>query len=122
MENPSNGVTINVPAAAAVIKDCATLANFYIPHYVFGTYGNPFQQLNKKFTVDQIKDFIKRSEEDFITNQLRVIILHKGRNIVEVPSSPGVDLDPYGDYESNNSPQQKNVDDTFILCKLFGVI
>ena len=98
MENPSNGVTIILPAAAAVIKDCATIANSYIPHLVFGSYGDPFSILAKKVSLEQIQDFVNRSKDSYITNQLLRLILDKGRNIAILPEDTHSESDPYGDY------------------------
>jgi hypothetical protein len=122
MENPGNGITINVPAAANVIKDCATMANLYIPHYVFGTYGNPFTALANKFSLEQIKDFVDRAKKDFTTNQLLVLILERGRNQITLPTSTPLDSDPYGDYETAGTKQAQEAVEVYSLSKLFGII
>ena len=122
IENPSNGITVNIPAAANVIHDCAVIAHSYIPHYVFGMYANPFSVLNKQITLDQIKDFVNRASTDMVTNQLLQLVLSRGASQVVLPTTtqPSND-DPYGDYIVDNAPQQQH-DNVYILSKLFGVI
>jgi hypothetical protein len=122
MENPSNGITIQIPAAVNVIKDCATLANQYIPHYVFGVMGNPFTILNKKLSIDQIRDFVNRASTDLVTYQLLRLILDKGKDLVTLPSNQQSSDDPYGDYGSDKPIQAQVHDDIYSLSKLFGII
>ena len=122
MENPSNGITVVIPAAANVIKDCATLAHAYIPHYVFGIMANPFNVLYKKITLEQVKDFVDRSNNDVTTLQLLRLILDKGRNIAIVPQHNSESEDPYGDYESAVKPQQQQHDAVYTLSILFGIL
>lgn len=127
MDNPANGVTVVNPAAPLVIKDCAAMANRYIPHYVFGTYANPFGALNKKVDLEQIKDFVTRAASDIATGQLLCLILDKGSNIATVSqvNAPATTSDdPYGDYGSEVvvSSTSQHHDNIYILSKLFGVI
>ena len=126
MDNPTNGITVINPAAPLVIKDCAAMANRYIPHYVFGLYANPFGALNKKMTLDQIKDFVTRAGQDIVAAQLLCLILDKGSNIATAPQqsipTPSTD-DPYGDYGNENAvTSTQHHDNIYILSKLFGVI
>jgi len=121
MENPTNGITIVNPAAANVIKDCATIAYKYLPHYVFGLYANPFSILYKKVDLDQIKDFVDRAGKDIVTFQLLCLVLEKGAKQVVVPSMQISEDDPYGDYSSGGTVTQLH-DNIYILSKLFGVI
>ena len=121
MENPTNGITIVNPAAVNVIKDCATIAYNYLPHYVFGLYANPFSILFKKVDLDQIKDFVDRASKDIVTFQLLCLILEKGAKQVVVPSARISEDDPYGDYSGENTTSQQH-DNIYILSKLFGII
>lgn len=122
-ENPTNGIEVKIPAAINVIKDCATIANAYLPLFCFGSMANPFGTLKGQFTLTQIKDFITRSKVNITTNQLLRLILDKGRNLVELPAvavTPEDDDDPYGDYIQGDKVSE--VDDVYVISKLFGVI
>jgi len=121
-ETPSNGITINIPAAAAVIQDCAFVTVQYLPHFIFGMYGNPFGELHGKITIDQIKDFVARSTAVPATLQLLRIILAKGAayEAAKPIIADGTPQNPYGDYE--NITQQQVHDNVYILSKLFGVV
>jgi hypothetical protein len=131
-ERPETGITIQTPAAFHVIKDCATLANQYLPHYVFGTYTNPFTILKGKITKQDISEFVEVASTDIILNQLLILVLDKVKNIF--PQFTVVDTineikpnentnDPYGDYESVEIDNIKPVhhDSNTILCMAFGV-
>lgn len=130
VDKPDNGITVTNPAAYHVIKDCAIIANKYIPLYVFGTYANPFKQLAGKFTAAIIKDFVARAKNDIHTSQLMRCIIDRGRHNLNIqdtePVRYKVDEDnPYGDYDSdektNNKSNNKNTDEAEILKKLFNV-
>ena len=121
MDNPSNGITANNPAALNVIKDCATIANKYIPIYVFGLYANPVNALSKKVDLQQIKDFVERASTDMVTNQLLRLILDKSKDLVTVPQAAVSDDNPYGDYGGENT-ESNHHDTVYILSKLFSVI
>jgi hypothetical protein len=119
LKEPTNGITVNIPAAAAVIRDCAMITVKYLPHYVFGLYGNPYQELKGKITLDQIKDFAERAKIDFTTYQLLELIIKRaatGVDTLPIPESS----DPYGDYEVVKVQEEHN--DIHTLAKLFGVI
>jgi len=121
MDNPTNGITVVNPAAVNVIKDCATITNKYLPHYVFGLYANPFGALTKNVSLEQIKDFVDRASKDIVTSQLLCLILEKGTKQVTVPSMQISEDDPYGDYSSEGTISQQH-DNIYILSKLFGII
>lgn len=121
MDNPTNGITVVNPAAVNVIKDCATIANKYLPHYVFGLYANPFGALAKNVSLEQIKEFVDRAGKDIVASQLLCLMLEKGTKQVTIPSIVASDDDPYGDYSSENTISQQH-DNIYILSKLFGVI
>jgi len=129
-ERPETGITIQTPAAFHVIKDCATLANKYLPHYVFGTYANPFEVLKGKFKRDDIQEFVTAAMADIVLNQLMILILEKIRKspyMPEVSTTVSVEAnnsaDPYGDYESASTTVQTNkqLDPVSLLCIAFGV-
>jgi len=129
-ERPETGITIQTPAAFHVIKDCATLANKYLPHYVFGTYANPFEVLKGKFKQEDIQEFVTAAMADIVLNQLMTLILEKIRKSPYTPAATPItpvessnSADPYGDYEASNTPVQvsKQLDPVSILCTAFGV-
>jgi hypothetical protein len=130
-ERPETGITIQTPAAFHVIKDCATMTTKYLPHYVFGTYANPFEALKGKFTRADIEEFVTAAMAEFVMNQLMTLILEKIRkspymitptsvNVNNITSSP----DPYGDYESyttDTTVTDKQLDPITMICTAFGV-
>lgn len=132
-DSPETGIVIQNPSAYHVIKDCATLANKYIPHYVYGLYANPFEALKNKFTRADIEEFVRSAASDLVLHQLLVLILDKVKTTVNtVPAPQPVQNitnltnsdDPYGEYEYTNAqPQQqvKSVDTVGILCEAFSV-
>jgi len=130
-ERPETGITIQTPAAFHVIKDCATLANKYLPHYVFGTYANPFEVLKGKFTRKDIEDFVSAAMADIVLNQLMTLILEKIRKSPYMPTTTAIvtpadinnSADPYGDYESSTvvTANTKQLDPISLLCAAFGV-
>ena len=131
-DKPDNGITVVKPAAYHVIKDCAVIANKYVPLYVFGTYANPFRELSGKFTTTVIKDFVSRAQNDIHTFQLMRHIIDRGRHLVDikatataVATSYEVDDDnPYGDYDTEEETVIEEVvidaDEVDILIKLFS--
>ena len=129
-ERPETGITIQVPSAFHVIKDCATLANKYLPHFVFGHYANPFEVLKGKFTKQDITEFVKEANSDIVLFQLLTLILDKIKKVnpelstTSTPTSVNtavVAADPYGDYESYASEPVQVVqqDTTSLLCAAF---
>jgi hypothetical protein len=129
-ERPETGVTIQSPAAFHVIKDCATLANKYLPHFVFGHYANPFEVLKGKFTRDDITEFVTEANSDIVLNQLLALIIGKINitlpHLSQTPATPVIintsSSDPYGDYESyGDITPVTSQDTTTILCMAFGV-
>jgi len=130
-ERPETGITIQTPAAFHVIKDCATLANKYLPHYVFGTYANPFEVLKGKFNRKDIEEFVSAAMADIVLNQLMTLILEKIRKSPYMPVESNIianaesinTSDPYGDYESANVvvTTSKQLDPISLLCAAFGV-
>lgn len=131
-EKPETGVTIQNPSAFHVIKDCATLAHKYLPHYVFGLYANPFEVLKGKFTRADVVEFVQSANSDIVLYQLLTLILEKTKAVIgesNVPDPSPVNLstattsDPYGEYESyipttNTSRPQDTVS---IICTAFRV-
>lgn len=130
-ERPETGITIQNPSAFHVIKDCATLANKYLPHFVFGHYANPFEVLKGKFTKNDITEFIGEANSDIVMFQLLTLILDKinkgTSSTLPIALDPKAiatsSADPYGEYESyqpttiSNSAQ----DPVSLLCTAFGV-
>ena len=134
-ESPETGVVIQNPAAYHVIKDCATLANKYLPHFVFGHYANPFEVLKGKFTKSDIVEFVEKANSDIVLYQLLTLILEKIKKqtgyitedtdqSINTSSHITNSADPYGDYESYSQiqPQVKAVDTVTMICNAFSVI
>ena len=121
---PTTGVTITIPAAKAVIQDCASTAVAYLPLYVFGLYANPFSDLKGKITLDQVRDLVERAKTDLPAFHLKQAILAKGSaNLPELTIGPQSNpSDPYGDYDITIATQQATHDDVFKLSKLFSIV
>jgi len=118
MENPETGVVIQNPSAFHVIKDCATLANKYLPHYIFGLYANPFEVLKGKVLYNDVVEFVKAAMSDVVMNQLLILMLEKiKKSPVQIHTSSN---DPYGDYESFNT-SNKEKDTVITICEAFSV-
>jgi hypothetical protein len=131
-ERPETGITIQTPAAFHVIKDCATLANKYLPHFVFGHYANPFEALKGKFTRADIAEFVNEASSDIVSYQLLSLILSKVEKSFPSLHQPAstvitatydVSSDPYGEYESYTQTvaAPASLDTASILCTAFGV-
>jgi hypothetical protein len=130
--NPESGITIQNQSAYHVIKDCALLANRYLPHYIFAQYEDPFQALKGKFKKQDIEEFIKSTNSHFVNRQLLVLILDKiGKTISKEDSLPlkptatEIELnDPYGEYGYETETQTIPTigkDNVQILCDAFQV-
>jgi len=131
-EKPETGVVIQNPSAFHVIKDCATLANKYLPHYVFGLYANPFEVLKGKFIRADVEEFVQSANSDIVQYQLLVLILKKAQQLIGEPSNSAEPIsvntntsssDPYGEYESYTQPVNtaKTMDTVTIICTAFQV-
>lgn len=128
-EKPDTGITVNIPAAYNVIKDSATLAVKYLPHYIFGNYADPFEALKGKFTRQDVKEFVETSHKDHVIQQLLVIILDEigtaANSSIAITSKTADAVNPYGDYESYLAPVEPvkivDTDPVSIICKAFQV-
>ena len=103
--NPEIGITIQSKAAFHVIKDCANITINYLPLYVFGSYTNPFEELQGKFTRADIQNFITLTEGNFVCKQLLDVILARGNRENRIEEQKVTENrsdiesgDPYGDY------------------------
>jgi hypothetical protein len=74
MVKPDTGVEIKKKSAYYVIRDCATLANEYIPHKCYGSLHDPIRDLHGKFDKKEVVDFVSRSKKSPATKQLLWII------------------------------------------------
>lgn len=74
MVKPDTGVEIRKKSAYYVIRDCATIANEYIPHKCYSSIKNPIKTLQGTFTKADIIDFVARSKSNAHTKQLLWII------------------------------------------------
>jgi hypothetical protein len=132
-ESPETGIIIQNPSAFHVIKDSATLAHKYLPHFVFGHYANPFEVLKGKFTKANITEFVTQANSDIVMYQLLTLILEKIKKLpgyqVEIDTTPVIATastsDPYGDYESyttTTTQQPKQQDAVSMICSAFAVV
>lgn len=74
MNKPDTGVEIKNKSAYYVIRDCATLANDYIPHKCYASLHDPIGSLVGKFSTSDIQDFVSRAAQHEHTQQLLSII------------------------------------------------
>jgi len=58
-----------------VIRDCAKIANMYLPIMVYGSYDKPIDTLKGKFSKKDIIDVVGRSEKNIETRQLLKLVL-----------------------------------------------
>lgn len=132
-QKPDTGVTINNKSAYHVIKDSATIAYKYLPHFIFGQYQDPFQALKGKFQKEDIQEFLTVANSDFVYHQLLSLILDKiGKNPEQQEIEPAINDfvadDPYGEYGSINYEEStqpvsssENLSTLDLLCDAFGV-
>jgi hypothetical protein len=116
-EKPDNGIVIQNPAAYHVIQDCANITKKYLPIYVFGLYAHPFEELKGKFNFSNIKEFVDAAFSDVTLNQFLILILDKAKKLPYTPVAAS--HDPYGDYESYEGVNEKDV--VSQLCRAFNV-
>lgn len=74
MVKPDTGVEIKKKSAYYVIRDCATIANEYIPHKCYASLSDPIRELHGKFDKKDIVDFVSRTKKSGATRQLLWII------------------------------------------------
>jgi hypothetical protein len=74
MNKPDTGVEIKNKSAYYVIRDCATIANDYIPHKCYSSLSDPIGALTGKVTRDDVVDFVARAAAIEHTQQLLSII------------------------------------------------
>lgn len=74
MVKPDTGVDIRKKSAYYVIRDCATLANEYIPHKCYSSIKDPINTLRGQFTKADIIDFVARTKSRTATKQLLYVI------------------------------------------------
>ena len=74
MNKPDTGVEIKKKSAYYVIRDCATIANDYIPHKCYSSLEDPIGQLIGKFDKADVVDFVTRAATHEHTQQLLSII------------------------------------------------
>jgi hypothetical protein len=113
MVKPDTGVEVKKKSAYYVIRDCASIANEYIPHKCYSSIANPIATLEGKFTKADIIDFVARTKKNKHTRQLMFIIFSDIYKVeadqweppVEPISSEALEIDAdatgediYGDY------------------------
>ena len=74
---PDTGIIIQNPGAYHVIRDCAKLANGYIPLYVFEHYLHPFEALKGKVKIIDLQQIIEASANNIFLKHLVVVMVHK---------------------------------------------
>jgi hypothetical protein len=126
-ETPSIGITINNPAAAHVIKDCANITINCLPVFVFSHYKDPFAELARKFTKKDIVEFVGESKKELSLNLLLTLILAKAEKIMpeifaqtetfDTTVEPILD-DPYGSYYAENSYTKTKINTTEEILQL----
>jgi hypothetical protein len=125
-DNPSIGITIN-NAATHVIKDCAEITLKCLPLYIFASYQNPFQELNGKFTKQEILEFTQQVKIEPMLLVLLEHILTKAKK--EFPylfettqtyaSQDILSDDPYSDYYSERTvieTKQRTIEEILFEC------
>ena len=129
--NPEIGITIENKAAYHVIKDCANITLNYLPHFVFGSYQNPFESLKGKFKKEVIAEFVKQTETNLPLYQLLYTIIDRAEklkiNFIAASNNSKqsfgeeVPANPYGDYGTEQVVSaQKHITPHEMLCKLFA--
>ena len=119
--NPDTGIKIVKKAAYFVIRDCATIAYQYLPHFIYSQYDNPFKDLENAFSTDQVADFINRAERNLVTKQLLDIIISDIKEAFptakpvkqHIDDFDVTDLsedDIYGDYDVYDSDEEEEFD------------
>ena len=118
---PDTGVKIVKKSAYYVIRDCAKITEYYLPHFIYSQLKNPIQMLEGVFSKAECTDFLARAKKDLVTNQLLnlIIIDIKKQNILESASTvfkqPDLDTsafdeeaedDIYGDYDSTGFTEE----------------
>ena len=74
MVKPDTGVEIKKKSAYYVIRDCATIANEYIPLKCYSSINNPISALKGVFSKADIIDFVARTKKTASTKQLLYVI------------------------------------------------
>ncbi len=148
MRKPDTGVKILKKSAYYVIRDCAKVANKYVPLLIYGNIAKPLDTLKGQFSKSDIIDFVSRSKKDLHTKQLLNLIfvdiynrdtgkiqqsIKKEEEIVFDFSDESED-DIYGDYEysddSSVSDEEQDLpveiaidlsDQTVVISKLIEV-
>ena len=68
-KEPDTGVKILKKSAYYVIRDCAKIAELYLPHLIYSQIKNPIQMLEGVFTKSEVSGFVSRAKKDLVTNQ-----------------------------------------------------
>ena len=72
---PDTGIEVKKKSAYYVIRDCADITRQYLAIHVWGLYDDPILTLKGKFTSNQVKDFLSRSEKETGPNLLKQLIV-----------------------------------------------
>ena len=85
-EKPDTGVKIINKSAYYIIRDCAKITKKYLPLFLYGVMENPLKDLKGKFTVADIKEFVKRCDTSKSAEQLLSLILKDIK--IDIPEAP----------------------------------
>ena len=72
---PDTGIDVNKKSAYYVIRDCANITRQYLAIHVWGLYEDPILTLKGKFTSNQVKDFLSRSDKETGPKLLKQLIV-----------------------------------------------
>ena len=72
---PDTGIEVKKKSAYYVIRDCADITRQYLAIHVWGLYDDPILTLKGKFTSNQVKDFLVRSEKETGPKLLKQLIV-----------------------------------------------
>lgn len=72
---PDTGIDVNKKSAYYVIRDCANITRQYLAIHVWGLYEDPILTLKGKFTSNQVKDFLSRSDKETGPKLLKQLII-----------------------------------------------
>jgi hypothetical protein len=74
-KKPDTGIEVKKKSAYYVIRDCADITRQYLAIHVWGLYDDPILTLKGKFTSNQVKDFMARSEKETGPKLLKQLIV-----------------------------------------------
>ena len=126
MNAPDTGVTILVPGARAVIRDCATVAVKYLPIMLFAKMD--VDDLRGKITKSEVNDLFSRCKDtNTETWQLLQLMYIKAQwylNANKIVTKSANDVyNDYDNYVENNTSSVINITEPMCstICEAFDV-